>query len=120
MLRITRNSFFWGAGLFSIAHVVAAGHATALLAFGSVAVLALAGAPVLDAKKAASHGSAWESFAAATSSLPFLAIVQGRQTLSWREIGLWRVALGTGAFLAALLLHKRLFGGDPLAALQVV
>ena len=120
VLRITRNSFFWGTGLFSIAHVVAAGHATALLAFGSVAVLALAGAPLLDAKKAASHGAAWESFAAVTSSLPFLAIAQGRQTLSWREIGLWRVALGTGVFLAVLLLHKRLFGGDPLAALQII
>lgn len=117
VLRITRNPFFWGGGLFALAHVILIGEVAAMLAFGSIALLGLAGAPLLDAKKARRHGPAWDAFAAATSDIPFLAIAQRRQRLAWREIGLWRLALGIAVFLAALLAHARLFGGDPLAAL---
>jgi uncharacterized membrane protein len=108
VLRITRNPFFWGVGLFAIAHVVLAGHMAGILAFGSVGFLALAGAPILDAKKARRHGRTWDSFAAATSNIPFIAIAQGRQRLAWREIGLWRGALAMCIFLAALLFHQAL------------
>jgi uncharacterized membrane protein len=88
ILRVTRNAFFWGAGLFSIAHVIILGDAAALLTFGSVSFLGIAGASILDAKKARKHGKAWNAFAAMTSNIPFLAIVQGRQQLVLREIGL--------------------------------
>ena len=118
VLRITRNPFFWGVGLFAIAHVIVAGHVSGILAFGSVGFLALAGASILDAKKARRHGRTWDSFAAATSNMPFLGIVQGRQRFAWREIGLWRIALAVCVFLAALLFHQALFGGNPLAILR--
>jgi len=39
ILRVTRNAFFWGAVLFSIAHVIILGDAAALLTFGSVSFL---------------------------------------------------------------------------------
>lgn len=118
VLRITRNPFFWGVGLFAIAHVITTGHVSGILAFGSVAFLALAGASILDAKKARRHGGTWDSFAAATSNMPFLAIAQGRQGLAWSEIGLWRSALAICVFLAALLFHQALFSGNPLAILR--
>ena len=118
VLRITRNPFFWGVGLFAIAHVIMTGHISGLLAFGSVGFLGLAGGPVLDAKKARRHGPTWDFFAAATSNIPFLAIAQGRQRLPWREIGIWRGALAICVFLAALLFHQALFGGNPLAILR--
>jgi uncharacterized membrane protein len=86
VLRITRNPFFWGVGLFAIAHVIATGHVSGILAFGSVGFLALAGASILEAKKARRHGRAWAAFAAATSNIPFLAIAQGRQRLVLREV----------------------------------
>ena len=105
VLRVTRNAFFWGMGLYAVAHVILTGHASGVLAFGSVAVLGLAGGPVLDAKKARKHGEAWDNFAGVTSNVPFLAIIHGRQRLAWREIGLWRLAIGAGLFLAAVLLH---------------
>jgi len=104
VLRVTRNAFFWGTGLFAVAHVILTGHVSGVLAYGSVAVLGLAGARILDAKKARRHGEAWGAFARATSNVPFLAIAQGRQRFAWREIGLWRLALGIGLFLAALLI----------------
>jgi uncharacterized membrane protein len=106
ILRVTRNAFFWGAGLFSIAHVIILGDAAALLTFGSVSFLGIAGASILDAKKARKHGKAWSAFAAMTSNIPFLAIVQGRQQLVLREIGLWRIALGVCVSLGAFVLHR--------------
>ena len=105
VLRVSRNAFFWGTSLFALAHVILTGHVAGVLAFGSIAVLGLAGAPILDAKKARRHGAAWEAFARATSNVPFMAIAQGRQRFAWREIGLWRLASGLGLFVAAVLLH---------------
>lgn len=76
ILRVTRNSFLWGVGLWAQAHLVATGDLASVLTFGSIGALGLIGAPLLDAKKARYHGAKWRAFAAATSSLPFLAIAQ--------------------------------------------
>jgi uncharacterized membrane protein len=42
ILRVTRNSFLWGVGLWSLAHVVATGDVASVLMFGSIGVLGLA------------------------------------------------------------------------------
>jgi uncharacterized membrane protein len=105
ILRVTRNAFFWGAGLFSITHAIILGDVAALLMFGSIGLLGIAGASILDDKKARKHGKAWNAFAEVTSNIPFLAIIQRRQRLVLREIGLWRIALGTCVSLGALALH---------------
>jgi uncharacterized membrane protein len=113
-LRITRNPFVWGVGLFAVAHVIIIGDVATAIAFGGVALLGLAGAPILDAKKARRHGASWDAFAGATSNIPFLAIVRGRQRLAWGEIGLWRLASGAALFVVALVFHQALFGGSPI------
>jgi len=102
ILRVSRNPFFWGAGLVSLAQVILLGDVAAILAFGSVAFLGIIGSLVLDAKKARQHVEAWRAFTAATSNVPFLAIIRGRQHLSVGEIGPWRIALGLGVSLATL------------------
>jgi uncharacterized membrane protein len=106
VLRISRNGFFWGAALLSIAHAIVFGTLAAMLAFGSVAFLGLVGSFVLDAKKARAHGQSWQSFEEATSNVPFLAIAQGRQRVVWHEIGWWRLALGLALFAATPALHR--------------
>lgn len=118
VLRVSRNPFFWGAGVFALMHIALSGDGAGVLLFGSIACLGLVGAPLLDAKKARRHGQSWQHFAATTSSVPFLAILQGRQRLALREIGAWRILLGVALFLALLLLHARIFGADPLAAFR--
>jgi uncharacterized membrane protein len=115
ILRVTRNPFLWGIGLFALTHVAATGDLASVLFFGTLGALGLAGAPLLDAKKAKQHRAAWPAFAAATSNLPFLAIVQGRQRLVLREIGLWRIALALGLFVLLLSVHRWAFGTAPLA-----
>jgi len=70
----------------------------------------------IDAKKARRHEAQWRAFAGATSSVPFLAIAQGRQHLALGEIGWWRIALAlaVGLFLVMLSLHRWAFGVSPL------
>ena len=117
ILRVTRNPFLWGVGLFALAHVAATGDLASVLFFGALGALGLAGAPLLDAKKAKRHGAGWHAFATATSNLPFLAIVQGRQRLVLGEIGLWRIALALGLFVLMLSVHRWAFGTSPLSGL---
>jgi uncharacterized membrane protein len=117
ILRVTRNPFLWGVGLFALAHVAATGDLASVLLFGALGVLGLAGAPMLDAKKAQRHRAEWHAFAAATSNMPFLAIVQGRQRLVLREIGLWRITLALGLFVLMLIVHRWAFGTSPLSGL---
>jgi uncharacterized membrane protein len=102
ILRVSRNPFFWGAGVLSLAQVLMLGDVAALLAFGSIAFLGIIGSFALDAKKARQHREAWRAFAAATSNVPFLAMIRDRQHLSLREIGRWRIASGFGVFLITL------------------
>jgi hypothetical protein len=93
VLRITRNPFFWGVGLFAIAHVIIVGDVAEAIAFGSVAFLGLAGAPILDAKKARMHGASWDAFAAdisrkpRVSSYPFSRMMESRPHKSGRARG---------------------------------
>ena len=102
ILRVSRNPFFWGAGLLSLALMIVLGDIAALLAFGSIAVLGIVGSFVLDAKKSRQHKEAWHAFAAATSNVPFVAIMSRRQRLSIREIGSRRLASGFGVLLVVL------------------
>lgn len=117
VVRITRNPFLWGAGLWAFAHLAVGGDAASLLLFASVGSLGWIGAPLLDAKKARQHPDRWRAFAAATSSVPFLAIVQGRQRLVLGEIGLWRIAVAVAIVAALFAGHRWLFGVSPLAGL---
>jgi uncharacterized membrane protein len=114
ILRVTRNPFLWGVGLWALAHIVSTGDLAGMLLFGSIGALGLAGAVMLDVKKARRHGAHWRAFAGATSSVPFLAIAQGRQYLAITEIGWWRVALAAVLFVAALSAHQWAFGVSPL------
>ena len=116
VLRVTRNPFLWGVGLWAIAHMLASGNVAALLLFGSIGTLGWVGAFLIDAKKAKQHGPRWQRFASATSNLPFVAIAQGRQRLVLGEIGAWRLALGVVVFAVLFAAHGWLFGVTPLPA----
>src|SRR5215831_12526963 len=51
ILRVSRNSFFWGVGLWGLAHVVVCGELAGVLMFGTITTLGLIGAPLLDVKR---------------------------------------------------------------------
>lgn len=112
VLRITRHPMMWGIALWAVAHILANGDWASLLFFGGLLLTAILGSLHLDRRMASDQGERWARFAAATSYIPFAALLGGRQRWSWSEWG--RPALfGLGAFIALLLLHPYLFGVRP-------
>lgn len=116
VLRITRNPVMWGIGLWALAHLPPNGDLASLLFFGTLAVLALGGSVLIDRKNTRRRGVTWERFAAATSNLPLLAVLRGRQSLgaAVREIGWARLAGALALYVALLAVHPWLFGVSPL------
>lgn len=114
ILRITRHPFLWGLSVWALTHLIANGDVAALILFGSLLVLCLAGTRSIDAKRRRAFGGDWDRFAEATSNIPFCAIKQARNRLSIAEIGWQRLAAALILYLAMLHLHVRLFGVSPL------
>lgn len=114
MIRVTRHPFMWGTGLWAVLHLLANGDQASVLFFGSIAVLALLGTVLIDARRTRENAPGWGVFLQATSNLPFAAILERRQRLAWREIGLWRVVLALALYVLFLWLHPWLFGVDAL------
>jgi uncharacterized membrane protein len=115
--RVSRHPFLWGVTIWAAMHLVVNGHAKALVLFGTLLFLGLYGPPSIDAKRRRRFGAAWERYEAATSNVPFAAIVQGRNRFVWREIGWGRVAFAAAVFGAFLVVHPMVVGGNPLGFL---
>jgi uncharacterized membrane protein len=113
MLRITRHPVMWAIMLWAGSHLLAIGSLQAVILFGGLFLLAAAGTTLQDARKAKQLGDDWRRFAARTSNIPFVAIAQGRNVLSWREIGWRNPAIGLALFGILFYLHAWLFGMRP-------
>ena len=73
IVRITRHPFLMGVALWSIVHLVGNGDRASLLFFAVLAVVAIAGAVSIDAKRRRVLGAAaWDRFASRTSIEPYL------------------------------------------------
>jgi len=112
--RITRHPLLWGLALWAAVHLLANGDLAATVLFGALLVLVLGGGRSLASKRRAQLGDRWPAYAAATSVVPFAAILQGRNRLAWKEFKGWQVAAGLLLYVAALHLHTLLFGVSPL------
>jgi uncharacterized membrane protein len=113
ILRVTRHPMMWAFALWGTSHVLARGDAAALVFFGGFVLLALSGTLLIDARKAAGLGEDWARFAAATSNIPFAAIVAGRNSFRPEEIGWTKILAGLALYVVLLLLHPYLFGARP-------
>ena len=111
ILTITRNPVMWGIGIWAAAHALAGNQLAEILRFGSFALLAILGSYRIDRKAAARWGVAeWAAFAARTSNLPLLAILQGRIGADWRQIGWLRPLVAVLLYLLLLRWHPAWFG----------
>lgn len=113
MLRVTRHPLMWAFALWGFSHMLARGDAAALIFFGGFVLLALSGTLLIDARKAATLGEDWQRFDAATSNIPFAAIIAGRNSFRPEEIGWKKLLVGLALYAALLLLHPYLFGTRP-------
>lgn len=113
MLRITRHPLLWGFGLWGLSHILSNGDVVSVMFFGWLAILALVGAVVLDAKKRHQLGDDWTNFCAQTSLVPFVAIIQGRTQLAVGEL-VPALVVGTLVYLAIFWGHEWVSGVEIL------
>ncbi len=113
MVRITRHPFLWSLVLWSLVHVLNNADPAGMSLFGYFFLLALLGTWPIDRRRARLiKAKRWQEIRRETSSIPFVAIVQGRQKLSTAlaEMG-WAVPLAALVFWALVLMfHESLFG----------
>ena len=119
VFRITRHPFQWAVLLWAAAHLIANGDTISVVFFGTFVLLAAAGPllidrklidrKLIDRKKAVLPGSRWQAYMAVTSNVPFLAIVQGRNSLKLKELWL-PVLIGLLAYGVLLWRHQWVSG----------
>lgn len=95
--RITRHGFFAGLGLLAAAHALLATHLVGTSFFLCLLLFTWLGSVHQDAKLLAERGDVHRRYMEATSTLPFAAILAGRQQLDLR-------GLPVPALIAAILL----------------
>ncbi len=108
--RVTRHPMMCAFAAWAALHILGNGDTAAIVFFGAFLVTAVAGMPSIDAKMARRHPTAWPAFAAATSTLPFGAILAGRNRLVAGEIGWIAPLAGLVLWAAVLHGHRILFG----------
>ena len=106
---VVRHPMLAAISLWAVAHLFVRGDIAGIVFFGGMFVLATFGMVHIDARRDAKPDDAWRAFRAGTSRTPFRAILEGRRTLVMRDIGWWRIALGTVLYFAALYLHETVF-----------
>ena len=109
IIRITRHPIMWGIMLWAAAHLLARGERAATVFFGGFLVLAALGTILIDRRKGSDPD--YRRFKAVTSNVPFVAIVQGRNRIEWREIGWTRPSIGIAVFVLVFFLHPWISGG---------
>lgn len=121
MMRITRHPGMWGIGLWGVLHLIANGDLRSVVLFGTMALTALVGTVLIDAKKLRKLGGEYASFKMATSNLPFAAAIAGRQPVgrALAEIGLIRVLVAIALYAGFVYIHGWLFGVPVFPGLPV-
>lgn len=112
IVRVTRHPFLVGVTLWALAHLLANGDLHSLIFFGTFLLVSVIGMANIDAKRQKRDPEGWARFAAKTSRTPFVAIIQGRNSLKIGEIGWGKIAAGVLVFALILYFHGWIFGVD--------
>lgn len=109
--RITRHPLNTGFALFGLSHMLVNGTVGDWIFWGGFPVFALVSAWHQDLRLLASGDPAFRTFYERTSFVPFVAVLQGRQSIVWSEVR-WRgVAVGVVLYVVLRAVHPRLMGG---------
>ncbi len=95
-----------------VVHLIVNGDLASFILFGSLLLLALGGTVAIDAKRRRKFGDGWVKFAQTTSSIPFAAILSGRNSIAsaLAEIGIVRPLAAVLAYALIFYFHGRVFG----------
>ena len=100
--KISRHPANVGFALWALTHIVVNGDVAALIVFGGILVLAIAGTWHIEKRRAALNPEGWARLTAVTSIIPFVAIMQGRNRVTLSEIGYGRIAIALVLYVAFL------------------
>jgi uncharacterized membrane protein len=120
--RVTRHPFFVGTALLGGAHALLATRLVGAVAMGGIGLFALLGARLQDRKLLALRGASYAEYLAKSSTLPFAAIVAGRQRLVAAELPYGALLLGAGLAWGLRSVHAHIFdhgGAYAITALVV-
>ncbi len=107
---ISRHPMLVATSLWSVGHLFSNGDlATITLSLG-ILFLSIGGMFHIDYRRSKLRGSSWGTIALTTSPIPFLASIQGRSSVDWKGIGLWRVLASVILFAALLYGHSFIAG----------
>jgi uncharacterized membrane protein len=107
--RITRHAFFWGLGMLALAHALLATRLVGTVLFAGVALVAIGGSYHQDRKLLARLGRPYADYVAATSAVPFAAILAGRQRFPWTDLPLGALAVSLVVTVALRTVHDSIF-----------
>ncbi len=110
IMTITRHPMLVGFALWAIAHIPANGDTASVVLFGGILILCVGGMLHIDHRRRHMLGGAWGPIALTTAVIPFQAAIQGRTSVDWAGIGLWRVALGLVLYGILLYAHPWIAG----------
>ncbi|MGD9539281.1 MAG: NnrU family protein [Alphaproteobacteria bacterium] len=109
--KIVRHPMLMGVLIWSLAHIPANGDAAGLILFGGFALYAALDMPLNDARIAREEPALWAERQRTTSTLPFVALLQGRaEPLNLGRLLPRAAAPGALVFLALLFLHEHIIG----------
>jgi uncharacterized membrane protein len=111
ILRITRQPVNTATALIGMAHCLANPFLSDWIFWGGFVVFAVISAMHQDARKRATGPEPVREFLGATSSVPFGAILSGRQPLRGGEFNLVALAIAVGLFALLRYYHGAWFGG---------
>ncbi|MCF1452322.1 NnrU family protein [Agrobacterium vitis] len=115
IVSITRHPVLWGFFLWAFGHIFPNGEMRGVILFGGFLLFSLVGMAVLDRRSRTTIDAAGPELVAATSVLPFAAVLSGRARLRLdREMAIALVLTATGTFALLFAFHEVLFGVDPL------
>ena len=110
VLKITRHPIMWGIVLFAFCHILASGTAAAVIFFGLIIFLAIAGTRHIDTKKQAEENGAWYAYLKLTSHVPLGAIISGRIRVERGEYKWWQMLLTVGLYVFFIMSHEAIIG----------
>jgi uncharacterized membrane protein len=109
VLSVTRHPFLWAVVLWATAHLLVNPDLASLIFFCSLGVTALRGTFDIDRKRRRTHPVEFARFEAATSNVPFAALLSGRARAVPGQLWL-PLLLGLGLALGAVVLHPHFLG----------
>lgn len=110
ILRVTRHPQSLAFVLFGFSHLLVNPFGADLIFFGGFVIFGIAGAILQDRRLRIGGSPEIREYLAATSALPFAAILTGRQRLAAREYSRTALVAALLLFVALQVFHPRLFG----------